>query len=85
VCVTRVGKVLSVSGKTAAVRFFDGRENSEVDVSVLRGAKSGSYVEVYGNLALSLLGSAEAKMRLETWKEVRKAAMLPPIRSDGES
>jgi hydrogenase maturation factor len=80
VCVTRVGKVLSVARGTAAVRFFDGRENSEVDVSVLKDVENGSFVEVYGNLALSILRKAEAKKRLEAWEEVRRAAMLPPVR-----
>jgi len=79
VCVTRVGKVISIAGGTAAVRFFDGRENSEVDVSVLKEVENGSFVEVYGNLALSVLGKAEAKKRLQAWKEVREAAMLPPV------
>jgi hydrogenase maturation factor len=80
VCVTRVAKVLSVIEGNAAVKFFDGRENGDVDVSVLEGVKKGAYVEVYGNLALSVLEVAEAKRRMEAWREVRRAAMLPSIR-----
>jgi len=85
VCITRVGKVLTVSEGTATVRFFDGRESESVDISFLRGVKRGTYVEVYGNLALSILSVLEAKSKLKAWEEVRKAAMLPSLRHGDSS
>ncbi len=72
-CTTRVGKVLEVSGKNALVEFFDGRTSDAIDVSMV-GAKVGSYVEVFGNLALSLLSETEAKRRRVAWKAIMKAA-----------
>jgi hydrogenase maturation factor len=72
-CVTRVGRVEEVSQGKARVAFFDGRTLDGVDVSVVGGRK-GAYVEVFGNLALSLLGKAEAMQRREAWETVKKAA-----------
>jgi hydrogenase maturation factor len=83
VCITRVGRVTSVSKGQAVVRFFDGRELDEIDVSVVRGAKVGSFVEVFGNMALSLLSSAEARRRREAWDEVMRAAALPLAKGRG--
>jgi len=60
------------------VAFFDGRMLDGVDVSVV-GARKGVYVEVFGNLALSLLGKAEAMQRKEAWVTVRKAAAQEPL------
>ncbi len=78
-CITRVGKVRSVSGGVATVRFFDQREVSNVVVSVLENVKVGGFVEVYGNLALSVLTPVEAKRRESAWREVRNAALMPPV------
>ena len=69
-CVTRVGKVLRLEKGHATVRFFDGGSSADVDVSVA-GAGAGSYVEVYGNLALSVLTAGQARARREAWKAVR--------------
>lgn len=79
-CITRVGRVLSVSEGKAEVEFFDENALGEVDVSVVGGAPKGAYLEVYGNLALSILSAAEARRRKVVWKEVRKAALMPPLR-----
>ncbi len=76
-CITRVGKVVSVTGGVADVEFVDGRGSGGVDVSVIGGVAKGTYVEVFGNLALSVLTPAEARRRRTAWKEVRKAAMVP--------
>lgn len=63
----------------ATVKFFDQREVSDVDATVLADLKSGAYVEVYGNLALSVLTPAMARKREAAWKEVRRAALMPPV------
>lgn len=68
--------MVSVKGSSAEVEFFDGRTLSGVDVSMVSGMK-GSFVEVYGNLALSILTPAEARARKSAWEEVRKAAAMP--------
>lgn len=76
-CVTRAGKVASASKGRARVEFFDGRALDDVDVSVV-DAKKGEFVEVFGNLALSVLSTAEARARKRAWNEVRKAALELP-------
>jgi hydrogenase maturation factor len=73
-CVTRVGRVETVSGGKARVVFFDGRTLDGIDMSVV-SARRGAYVEVFGNLALSVLGQAEAKQRREAWETIKKAAV----------
>ena len=75
-CIARVGKVVSLSDRRAEVEFFDGRSLAGVDLSMVGGEK-GSFVEVYGNLALSVLTPAEARRRKAAWTEVRRAAALP--------
>ena len=75
-CITRVGKVLRLDGGTAQVELFDGKEMAAVDVSMLEGVAKGAHVEVFGNLALSLLTGAQAKARRAAWREVRKAALM---------
>jgi len=72
-CVTRAGKVVYTSNGRARVEFFDGRALDDIDVSVV-DAKKGAFVEVFGNLALGVLSSAEAKRRKQAWIEVAKAA-----------
>ena len=74
-CVTRVGKVKSELKGKASVDFFDGRSLEGVDVSMV-GAAPGDYVEVFGNLALSLVTPSDAKKREAAWKEVRRAAII---------
>jgi len=65
--------VVSASQGRARVEFFDGRALDDVDVSVV-DAKKGSFVEVFGNLALGVLSPGEARRRKEVWIEVAKAA-----------
>jgi hydrogenase maturation factor len=72
-CIARVGRVESVIEGHGRVAFFDGKSLDGVDVTVV-GAGKGQYVEVFGNLAISLLSTAEARSRREAWKEVTKAA-----------
>jgi hydrogenase maturation factor len=74
-CITRVGKVLSASQGKATVDFFDGRTLNDVDVSMV-SATRGDFVEVFGNLALSLVSPPDAKKRRAAWKEIREAAIV---------
>jgi hydrogenase maturation factor len=73
VCIARVGRVVSVSGGKSVVQFFDGRTSDAVDTSLV-GASAGSYVEVFGSLAISKLDEAEARRRRSAWRELRIAA-----------
>ncbi len=72
-CIARVGKVLCADGGKAEVQFFDGRTLAGVDLSVAP-AGEGEYVEVFGNLALSVVAPREAKERRKAWVEIRRAA-----------
>jgi hydrogenase maturation factor len=74
-CITRVGKVTAASQGRASVDFFDGRSLDGVDVSMV-AATSGDFVEVFGNLALSVVSPSDAKKRRAAWKAVRKAAIV---------
>jgi len=75
-CITRVGKVTSLSKGKASVDFFDGRTLDGVDISMV-AAERGVFVEVFGNLALSVVTTSDAKKRRAAWKEVREAAVVP--------
>ena len=74
-CVTRAGKAVAVSEGRARVDFFDGRTLDGVDVSMVR-ARRGDFVEVFGNLALSVLTPAEARSKKKAWAEVTKAIAM---------
>lgn len=71
-CVTRAGKVVSASSGRARVEFFDGRALDDVDVTVVN-AQKGEFVEVFGNLALTVLSASEAREKRKAWYEVRRA------------
>ena len=73
-CVTRAGKVVSATKGRARVEFFDGRALDDVDISVVN-ARKGEFVEVFGNLALSILSPSEARNKRRAWAEVRRAVM----------
>jgi hydrogenase maturation factor len=74
-CVTRVGRVVSESRRKGMVEFFDGRSLGGVDLRAA-GAKAGNFVEVFGDMALSVLSPSEARRRRAAWEEVRRAAFL---------
>ena len=74
-CITRVGKVTSTSQGRASVDFSDGRALDGVDVSMVATTR-GDFVEVFGNLALSVITPSDAKKRLAAWKEIREAAIV---------
>lgn len=71
-CTTRVGRVVEVSKENTLVEFFDGRSSDGIDISLV-DARLGSYVEVFGNLALSVLSEADARKRKTAWKAITKA------------
>jgi len=71
-CVTRAGRAVSVSNGRARVEFFDGIALDDVDVTLV-DAKKGQFVEVFGNMALSLLTPAEARSKKQAWAEVARA------------
>ena len=75
VCITRVGRVFEAAGGRAMVEFFDGRILREVDLAVV-GARKGEYVDVFGNMALSVLSESEARSRRRAWAVVEKAAQM---------
>lgn len=66
---------MSTSQGKATVDFFDGRTLQGVDVSMV-SATWGDFVEVFGNLALSLVSPSDAKKRRAAWKEIREAAIV---------
>jgi hydrogenase maturation factor len=74
-CLTRVGRAVEVSNGRARVEFFDGKSLDAVDVSVVKAAK-GEYVEVFGNLALSILTDSQARSKRRAWAAVRKGAAM---------
>ena len=74
-CITRAGRTVAVSEGRARVEFFDGRTLDGVDVSMVR-ARRGDFVEVFGNLALSVLTPAEARSKKKAWAEVTKAISM---------
>ncbi|MGD1055684.1 MAG: HypC/HybG/HupF family hydrogenase formation chaperone [Nitrososphaerales archaeon] len=80
-CITRVGKVTAASQGRASVDFFDGRALDDVDVSMVAAAR-GDFVEVFGNLALSVITPSDAKKRRAAWKEVREAAIVTMPKRD---
>ena len=55
--------------------FFDGRALDGVDVSMV-AIRRGDFVEVFGNLALSVVTPADAKKRRAAWNEIREAAIV---------
>ena len=50
-CVTRVGRILSIQGTIASVFYLDDLVVCEVDVSMVH-ARKGSYVEVFAEQAI---------------------------------
>ena len=72
-CITRVGKVISLYKPKATVKLVgDGKVLEDIDVSVV-DAELNSYVEVYANLALAILSTKEANARKRAWLEVMRS------------
>jgi hydrogenase maturation factor len=74
-CIARVGRVIALSKDMARVQFFDNTTLDGVNVSMVK-AKQGTYLEVYANVALSVLSTKEAASRKKDWLMIRKAAGL---------
>jgi hydrogenase maturation factor len=75
-CVTRVGKILSIAGSRATVEFLDDRVARDIDVSMIEGIKKNSYVEVFADSALTQLTPKEARWRKKLWLEMRSKMSL---------
>ena len=71
-CIARVGRVVEAEKGRGTAEFFDGRALKDVDIA-MAGAGTGAYVEVFGNLALSVISAADARVRRKEWEAVRKA------------
>jgi hydrogenase maturation factor len=72
-CITRVGKVVSIYKSKATVMLVgDDRIVENIDVSMI-DAKPNSYIEVYANLALATLSIREANQRKRAWLEVMRS------------
>lgn len=68
-CITRVGRILSIRKNRASVLFFGQKSPRDIDVSLVK-AKKNSYVEVFADSALKELTTREAMRRKELWLEV---------------
>ncbi len=69
-CISRVGRVLSIREGKARVRLLgDNRIVDSIDVSMIN-AKAGSFVEVFANIALSIVSAKDAKKREASWLAV---------------
>jgi hydrogenase maturation factor len=73
-CITRVGKVLSVEKSRARVKIVaDDRILENIDVSMINPVPN-SYIEVYANLGMSVLTAEQARQRKRLWNEVSQKA-----------
>lgn len=68
-CITRVGKVVSIKGNRALVLLFGQDSPHDIDVSMVK-IKKNSYVEVFADAALKKLTNKEALRRKELWTEL---------------
>jgi hydrogenase maturation factor len=71
-CITRVGKILSITGTEAKVEFLDDKATRQIDVSMIEGIKRNAFVEVFADSALTTLTAKEARWRKKLWLEMRK-------------
>ena len=72
-CISRVGKVLSIDKTRAEIQLLgDDRIVEEVDISMI-AAKIDSYVEVFANIALSVISTRDAMKRKKMWVAVMNA------------
>ncbi len=72
-CITRVGKVLSLDKSKATVKLLgDNKIVDNIDVSMVEAGLN-SFVEVYANLALGVLTTKEANRRKRAWVEVMRS------------
>lgn len=72
-CLTRVGRIVSIEGGRAEISYLDNREKTEVDVSMV-DARRGSYVEIFANVAIGRITKKEADHRRALQLELRARA-----------
>jgi hypothetical protein len=70
-CVTRAGRVLSLEGAKARVRFLDNDAVGEVDVSMIY-VKKNSYVEVFADQAIGRITKKEAEFKRDLRLELNR-------------
>ena len=61
-CVTRVGKVLSVQGTRAMVRILETGAVADINVSLVE-AKKNAYLEIFADSAIGSLSKREAEWK----------------------
>ena len=72
-CISRVGKVLSIDKTRAEIQLLgDDRIVEDIDISMI-AAKIDSYVEVFANIALSVISTRDAMKRKKMWVAVMNA------------
>ncbi len=76
-CVTRVGRVLSIKSTAASVLYLDSGEVGEVDVSMVR-ARKGSYVEVFADQAIGRITKREAEFKRDLRLEMNRLREAAP-------
>jgi len=69
-CVTRVGKVLSVQGTHAMVRILETGAVADVNVSMVKARKN-AYLEIFADSAVGSLTKREAE-----WKSKIRSELL---------
>ena len=75
-CLTRVGRIISIEGPKARIRYLDGVGEHEIDVSTIE-AKKGGYVEIFALSAIGMLTKREADLKSRLRKEMLRRAGRP--------
>ena len=70
-CVTRAGRIVSLEGARARVRFLDNDAVGEVDVSMIVANKD-SYVEVFADRAIARITKREAEFKRDLRLELNR-------------
>jgi hypothetical protein len=68
-CVTRVGKVISVQGTRAIVRILDTGAIADINVSLV-DAKKNAYLEIFADSAIGSLNKREAEWKSKIRSEL---------------
>jgi hydrogenase maturation factor len=74
-CITRLGRVLALKGNRATVEFLDTELIKDIDISMVKSVARNSFVEVFGDVALSLISPRQAKSRQKLALEIRNRAV----------
>jgi len=76
-CVTKVGRVLSIQGTNASVVYLESGVVGEVDVSMVR-AKKDSYVEIFAEQAIGRITKKEAEFKRDLRLELNRLRGAAP-------